>query len=662
MSDDQYKKSFSEYTSQFPKSFWVINSLELIERGAYYGTMAILAIHIHDNLGFSAGITGMLTGTLMGLLYFVPLIASALAEKYGYRKSLMASFIIMIWGYISFGFVSDLGLVFMSILFLGIGAGAFKPLVSATIAHVTEAEQRNAGYSIYYWMINLGAFMVPLIIGGFKSFGVFDAEKNAEIVFFMSSILITINLIISFLKVEEPITPNPDKDVFSSLRTLGVVFEDKSFMYLLVIYSGFWFMFGTAHIFMPLYMKHFHVMPDWFSVFYLATINPGTIISVGFILSKVVEKYDSLHLMITGVTIFVIGILMLGLTTIPILFVGGIIVFSFGEFITHPNFISYVSKIAPKDKVAVYMGYAFIPSGIGQVCGNFLGGFLFGHFAETEQMPKIFWAIVASYGLLTIAGLVMYDNWIAKQKIWADKDHGENWDEDWEEPEEEEKKPSPINVNLPFITESRYGKYVPAVLAILLIPLLIGGSTQLSSSTWYEDDDDDDEKRFYYAEVNLTTDELFNEVEMVNEGESLEGEGEGGEDNLQILRYDIDFRWSAGNDIGAPDVQLEVWGSNESREPIVITDTAFNGAISVIWRLNFNENLTQDNFTVEAKNTQKLYEMFETPPEDVYARATYVDDNNPAPGINEPLEFTLTIELITWDLENIQKVKEPSSE
>lgn len=657
MSDDENHTSMSEYIHQFPKSFWIINSLELIERGAYYGTIAILAIHLHDNLGFSASVTGILTGTLMALLYFVPLVAAALAEKIGYRKSLIISFFFMISGYLSFGFFSAIQLVFLSIILLGIGAGAFKPLISATIAHVTEEEQRNAGFSIYYWMINLGAFMVPLVIAGVKSTGVFDPEKNSEMVFFMSSILITINLIIAIFKVEEPITPDPDKDIFSSLRTLVTVFNDKSFMYLLIIYSGFWFMFGTAFIFMPLYMRHFHIMPEWFNVFYLATLNPGTIISVGFILSKIVEKYDSLHLMITGVSIFVIGVLMLGLTTSPILFVGGIIIFSIGEFITHPNFISYVSKIAPKDKVAVYMGYAFIPAGIGQVGGSFIGGFIFGHFAETSEMPKIFWAIIASYGLITIAGLILYDNWMTRmKKIWAEEDAGESWDEEsWDHYEEPDRKPSPINVNLPFITESKYGKFIPAVVAILLIPILIGSSTMMGKNTWYETDDDDDERRMYSADVHRFEDVRLDETVSVDEGESFDYNHNAS--SMNVLMMEVEFSWdSSTGDVGEPDVRLEVWTDDASRDPIVEEETGFSGSISVQWFVNLNENLTQDSFTMEADSRNDLYEMLETEFYEFHVLATYVDANNPAPFYSEPLDFTLRVTRVDWELVNVEKV------
>jgi len=506
MTDNDFTKSFKTYTSQFPRSFWIVNGLELLERGAYYGTMAILAIHLHDNLDFSAAITGMLASLLMALLYFVPLVAAALAEKIGYRITLIGAFIFMIAGYLSLGFFSDLALVIMSIIFLGIGAGTFKPLISATIAHVTEESQRNTGYAIYYWMINLGAFLVPLMIGLSKSVNLFDPEKNSELVFYLSTILISINLIIAFFKVEEPIEPDPDKDIFGSLKVLVTVFEDRQFIYLLLIYSGFWFMFGTGHTFLPIYMKHFHIMPDWFSVFYLAIINPGTIITVGFGLSKVVEKYDSLHLMITGVSIFVGGVLMLGLTSIPYLFIGGIFVFSIGEFITHPNFISYVSKIAPKDKVAVYMGYAFISTGIGTVFGNFFGGYLFGHFAENEEMPKIFWSIVACYGLITVANLVFYDIYIVgrgksrpagTEEIWDDDDDVE-WIQPYEEEPEIERKPSPINVHIPYISDSRWSKHVPAFLALMLIPIILFGASRMGTNTYYEEDDVD----VYYTESN----------------------------------------------------------------------------------------------------------------------------------------------------------------
>lgn len=399
--------------TRFPRNFWIVNALELFERGAYYGTMAILAVHIHDNLGYTAAETGFFLAVLMTLLYFVPLVAAALAVKMGYRRTLIGAFLLMIAGYTTFGAVDAFALILFSILMLGVGAGTFKPIISASIARMTGSEQRNQAYAIYYWMINLGAFIVPLTFAMLKIAGTFDPEENSEYVFFGSTALIGINLLITFLVLEDPAPPNPDKEVTEALRNLVDVLSDRVFTVLLLIYAGFWFMFAMNQSYLPLYMVHFLQMPDWFSVFLLATFNPVTIVAAGPFLSKVVRGRDPLHLMITGISIFCIGLLMVGLTMSPILFIAGIVIFSIGEFITHPNFISYVSQIAPEDRVAIYMGYAFIPTGIGYVLGSYVGGILFGSVAETWEMPKLFWALVVSVGLMTIACLVLYDRRVA---------------------------------------------------------------------------------------------------------------------------------------------------------------------------------------------------------------------------------------------------------
>jgi len=401
---------------QFPRNFWVINSLELLERGAYYGMMAILVVHLHDNLDYTAADTGLFLAILMTLLYFVPLIGAALAEKIGYRRTLIGAFVSMAIGYTSLGLFDSFELIIFSIIFLGIGAGAFKPIISASIARMTRDDQRNQAYAIYYWMINLGALIVPWTFAFIKGSNIMDLEANAEYVFFASAGLIGLNLLITLMILEDPAPPNPSKKLTEALSTMGTVLSDRTFTVLLLIYSGFWFMFAMCHSYLPLYMVHFLNMPEWFSVFLLAGFNPLTIVVAGPFLSKMVKGKDSLGLMIKGIVIFCVGLIILGMTTGPAIFLIGIVIFSLGEFITHPNFIAYVSKIAPADKVAVYMGYSFIPSGIGYVGGTYVGGHLFGSVAEGWERPKLFWAIVACAGFLTITAFVLYDKKFGKHK------------------------------------------------------------------------------------------------------------------------------------------------------------------------------------------------------------------------------------------------------
>jgi len=529
----------------FSRSLWVVNSMELFERGAYYGTMAVLAYHLETRLGFSGIKIGVITALLFACAYFFPMVAAALAEKYGYKKALIVAFTLLMSGYVlmavapvimdSMGWTTSGGwepfvLVFISILVLGIGAGTFKPVISATIAHVTTVEQRSHAYAIFYWMINLGAFLVPLTFAIIGWIDLVDLEKTAWIVFIASTCLISVNMVTLFLFYENPLEPNPHKTVSQSFKTLASVLKDKPFAYLLAIYMGFWFMFGMNHTFLPLYMKHFLDMPAFFSVFLLAVINPLTIVFVGPILAPRVKKYDSLKMMILGMCIFMVGLLTLGLTVNPYLFIFGIIIFSIGEYITHPNFLAYISKIAPtEEKVSLYIGYGFIPTGLGYMLAALCGGAMYDIFMKGASTPALFWAIVACVGFFTIINFIIYDFWFTRRKQT-----------------QESRTVTPFNWKVA----------APIVVLFLIMPGVLGTGSAIGKQTWYEDAD---EKKGIYSYQVSYTERIESTViqEHVDDGETHTFEFEGMVENLTQVIIEIRYGESEEN-LGAGGICDEV--------------------------------------------------------------------------------------------------------
>ena len=407
----------SSIFGSFNKLFWVVNAFELFERGAYYGTMSVMAVHVVNNLAIDRATWGALYSFLIILLYFIPLFSAALAEKIGFKLMLLVAFSLMVIGYISLYFVNpgDLTALVVSFLFVGIGAGLFKPIISASIAHVTLEEMRNLAYSIYYWMINLGAVLAPFVI-----FFVFPEVALYYYVFLFSTGLIIINIIILLTMFKNPIEPRPDLAVTSAIMRIGPALRDRSFVILLVIYAGFWFMFAYNHTFLPNYLVDFGRMPIWFTAPLLAVINPGTIVILGPYLGKRVEKYKSLNVMMFGMVIFIIGFGLNGMSNSQFFFVLGIIIFSIGEFIVHPGFISYVSKIAPKDKVAIYLACIFVSTGLGQVVGGVVQGQWYQSLGYEQGHPQVYIALVMSVGLITLAAFILYNKWQIKVRFAKD--------------------------------------------------------------------------------------------------------------------------------------------------------------------------------------------------------------------------------------------------
>jgi dipeptide/tripeptide permease len=403
--------TLKETIAKFPRVFWVVSTLEMVERGAYYGMLAALPYHLVYNLHFPTTSVGIILSLLTPFLYILPIVSGALAGKYGFRMVLVPAFLIITVGYSIAGVSNTFYMMLGAFIILGLGTGSFKPMTSGTIAASTSEGTRNLGYSIYYWMINVGSFLAPLAVA------VIIPKESYRLVFFMSAGLVAANFFIAFFLFRNPIKPDPNKSVTEVLRGAVLVLRNKRFLLLMIIFSGFWFMYAVNNAAIVLYMVDFKVVPDWFPPALVQVVNPITILAAGPLLGKLVEKYDSLHAMIAGMVIFILGILVMGLTTIALLFIGGIVIFSIAEFIVYPTYLSYISKIAPRDKVAVYMGYGFIPAFIGYTSGNFLVALAYTIFSEQAHRPKFFWGLIGSVGLLTIACLMLYSQYLARQGV-----------------------------------------------------------------------------------------------------------------------------------------------------------------------------------------------------------------------------------------------------
>jgi len=87
----------------------------------------------------------------------------------------------------------------------------------------------------------------------------------------------------------------------------------------------------------------------------------------------------------------------------------GILTFAFGEMMASPTSQEYVGRIAPPDKVALYMGYYFVAVALGNLFGGILSGSLYGIFARDMQRPDIMWAIFGGIMLATAFIFLLYD-------------------------------------------------------------------------------------------------------------------------------------------------------------------------------------------------------------------------------------------------------------
>ncbi len=130
---------------KLPSTYWWANIMELFERWAWYGMFMVLALYLTGSketgaLGFSQTQKGLLMGTVVMTLYFLPVITGALADKFGFKRVLIAAYFILTTGYYLMGQFTSYTMMFIVFFYVGIGAGLFKPVIQATVAKTTDEE------------------------------------------------------------------------------------------------------------------------------------------------------------------------------------------------------------------------------------------------------------------------------------------------------------------------------------------------------------------------------------------------------------------------------------------------------------------------------------------------------------------------------------------
>lgn len=428
MANEETKQS-SGIMKSFPKNFWVVILMEFFERGSYYGMMSVLSVYLvlsvgEGGLGFTKGSVGVIKSVITPILYFLPILSGAIADRFGYRKTLMFAFIVMSTGYFLTSMATSYYLIFASLILTVLGAGTFKPIISGTIARTTTEKNSTLGFGIFYWSINLGAFIFPLILVPILK------SMSWSYVFIMSAIGTGWLLLLNIFVYKEPEKPASSKSILEVLKGAVMVLKDFRFIMLIVIYSGFWIlyfqMFDTVLWYFKDYIDKtpinnavngllgiFVSNPNWkFDAEHVTVINAGTIILLQIVVSNIVKNTKALPTMITGIAMGTVGMAILSISTHPWVFIAGLIIFSVGEMTAHPKYISYVGLIAPADKKALYLGYSFLYGVLGSGIGGILGASLYVHFVDNLKQPGTLWFIFSLIGVATIIGLLLYNKFV----------------------------------------------------------------------------------------------------------------------------------------------------------------------------------------------------------------------------------------------------------
>jgi len=406
-----------EIRTGFEPSFWVANFTEIFERVAYYGTTAVLAIYLNEQLHFSSELTGWLVGTFGLVVWFLPILGGTLADRFGFRRALMFAYLIMTVGYFLLGSLSapwmlpirhafgDKWLVLTILMIPALGPGVVKPCVAGTTARASSENVRSIGYSIYYTLVNIGGAVGPLVAFLVRK----QLGLGMENVFRVSagSVFLMFWVTLFFYREPEKDMERKVTSVWEALKNVYIVLTNLRFVAFLVIFSGFFIVFWQEFISLPLFIRNF--VNSKADVDLLLSVDPTVVICFQILITFITRKTTAFKAMAAGLLISSLAWIILAIHPTVLAAVVALVFVAIGEITQVSRYYEYVSRLAPAGQQGLYMGCAFLPIALGYFIAGPLGGYLVHYYGDVVHHPAEMWWWITGVGVFATILLLVYD-------------------------------------------------------------------------------------------------------------------------------------------------------------------------------------------------------------------------------------------------------------
>ena len=411
----------------FPRVFWTANSVEILERFAYYGIYMGFGIYM-EHLGYSKAQLGLVQSLFLLISYVIPVISGTFADRFGFKKIMIVSYLAYLPSILLLLLTKSFSGIALTMLSIGLAAGIFKPLISGTVRAVTDKTNKTLGFGIFYAMVNVGASFGPLIAGKLRAI-------SWNYAFLAAAIAIALMLVITIFFYKEPKREIEGATLKKKFADMGIALADIKFASFLVLlglffWLPFWAFFNLLALYVDrsldtarLYLNIKSVVGRAVADFLSHADETGTrrllgetisntgylIIILQVFISRTFERWKAVPSFLFGLSVAAAGYIVLGCAKIgaPAFVFLGILLFALGEMISSPRIQEYITWIAPKEKAGLYMGTNFLALGIGGALSGVVYTSLYGHF-DGQGHSEYTWFVLAAHFILGMIVLTLF--------------------------------------------------------------------------------------------------------------------------------------------------------------------------------------------------------------------------------------------------------------
>lgn len=387
----------------FPSIFYIANALELLERLAYYGVYVNLVVYLHDEVGLDDVESTSLLGIFALVRSWLPVPIGGLADRLGFRKSLVLSFALYAGAYALLFAAPARGTAYAGVLGMAIGGSFLKPVVPGCVQRYSPPERRSTGFAVFYSMINAGSVVGKTLAKVVRTTISLRATILTSIVTSVVAIGVTLA---AFREPEAPPAPAPapgeaptKRPGGGELARIGAALRNGRLVTFLVLVSSYYLLLEQFYQTFPIYAVR--VFGKDAPREYITLINPLAIATLQLLAARLTRRLEPLVAMVSGICLGALSMLVMGAFPTIAGACAAYFVFACAEMVYSPRFYEYVGAFAPPGQEGLYMGIAYVPQGIGGLVGGVLAGRLIArHLPEGgAHAPFAIWSTYAALGV-----------------------------------------------------------------------------------------------------------------------------------------------------------------------------------------------------------------------------------------------------------------------
>lgn len=362
----------------------------------------INTIYIHDHLGKSLSVAGIVLMLNSGASVIGNLFGGNLFDKIGGYKSILLGIFITLFALIGLSIWHDWPEYVVFLTIIGFGSGIVFPAMYAMAGTVWKEGGRKAFNAIYVAQ-NLGVAIGTALCG-------VVADYSFQLIFLANTLAYIIFLFIAIFGYRGISTGAQTKSITTKEQTSNK--NKKNMKALLILCSGYllcWVAYVQWTTTIASYTQEIHISLKQYSL--LWTVNGVLIVFGQLVLNKVLTWINtSLKVQILiGIGIFIISFLVAGYAHAFAGFMVGMIILTIGEMFVWPAVPTAAFKLAPKGREGFYQGIVNSTATGGRMIGPLLGGIL----VDFYSMSTLFMILIALFFIAIITTL-LYDRHLTK--------------------------------------------------------------------------------------------------------------------------------------------------------------------------------------------------------------------------------------------------------